>query len=156
MDPVKYLNKAGVKMDSFTIRKSMVEDILLYLDADDLAQVRHWVDTRLDALSKAEEGAQWWVLETGREAEDMLDDAEKCLALGIKHHEHNPTGEEQKINCIKSIRARIECGLKEAKELAEGYVLRVKNEEAPFPVFTTLATEYSTKEEDDDIFGELI
>jgi len=158
MDPSRKLHFAGQNMVSSDVRKNLIDPVLPYLNDTDLHEVRHWVDKRIDFLSRASAGEEWWVLQLGKQPEEILTDGEKCLVLGIKHMEHNPTGEAQKINCIKSLRARMECGLKEAKELAEEYALRVRDGDAEMPVFTTLAEEYSakTEEDEDDIFGELI
>lgn len=139
-EPYENLDYSGKAVSPGVLHRLLCYELIPYLSLIDLTDVSNFCQRRLEALREVHAEHGWWKVELGKEAEEVLDDTEKCLMLGVYHPEHNPKkdGVVKKINAIKNIRERCGYGLKESKQVVEAYAHRVENGEASPPEFPTI------------------
>ena len=146
--PTEDLALAGGKVPVGWLREFITYNLVPLLGLIDLQDLKYYIERRIEALEgeKADtlikEG--WWVSEFGT-PDAALNAEETYLVAGVKHPDYNPKGGAQKINAIKSVRARLPVGLKEAKDLVDAFQHQLESGEIELPesIATKLRDSYS-------------
>jgi ribosomal protein L7/L12 len=131
------LGLASKGMTSIELYNTLCSEILPTLTLESLSDVALYCQDRIKALQAANDKHGWWRVRVGKNPEQLLNDEEKCLLLGIEHKEYNAKGQANKIMAIKRLRERTSWGLKECKELVDSYIVRVEAGDASPPVILT-------------------
>lgn len=132
-NPDEDLAMAGESMTSGDIEHLISHELAPSLTLDQLKRLKAFCERRITAIEKANGKFGWWRVRFSKNPEQLLNEEEKILLLGIKHPKFNPKGQKNKIMAIKRLRERESYLLKESKELVDAYILRVEAGDAEPP-----------------------
>ena len=133
------LGLASKGLTSTELYNTLCAEILPTLTLESLGDVAMYCQDRIKALQDANAKHGWWRVRLAKNPEELLNNREKCLLLGIEHKEYNPKGLPNKIMAIKKLRERHSWGLKECKELVDAYLIRIEAADIHPPVIASVS-----------------